>query len=1104
MLNLFVPRCFITPVVLLVFFFFFNPVYATNDKLNPEKPITVSGVITDEKGETMPGVNVFEKSTQNGVIADIDGEYRIAVDDHAILVFSFVGYEQKEVPVNGQRIINVQMAVRQNVLNEVVAIGYQTLRKSDVTGAIASVQAGDLNVTAPTVGQALVGKVAGVQVSQVSGAPYESTKIRVRGIGSINASSEPLYVIDGYPAGNDVYINPEDIASIDILKDAASAAIYGSRAAGGVVLITTKKGRKEKGTFEYDFQFGVNQLSKKVDLLDSRQFVSLLIDARNNTYRDLVLNAGKPWDDSMFSDDNSVRIANVGSASAVSIPPEYYNFSTQEMIAPTVNTDWQDELYRNAFVQRHNLSFSGGNNDVRYYISGGYQDQPGIIVTTGLTRLNLRANIDADVTPKIKVGGSFSLTSSKSHEVQEGRFNQGPILGALIYMPIFPAYNEDGTLAKNAAASLSSTYGYQSIENPVALASETKISTKGQRSSYNVNAAYQFIPELSFKVNLGMLTYSEKYEFYTPTSLSSGANPPGSPQAIAAAYATARNTLLEDQLAEFTLNFQKQFGKHRVNALAGYTAQETTNDVVSVTAKGFQNDEVKEITAKGADPSNFQLNSETGKSKYTLLSYLARIIYSYHDKYSLSGSFRRDGSSRFGPRTKYGNFPSVSAGWNISDEPFYHDWLGKQSTLKLRASWGLSGNNNIGNYNYDQTIGSTNGAVFGNGTITSAVAPGNIKDLSIGWESTSQFNLGLDLTTFGNRLSMIINGYLSHSTDLLFNQPISAISGGSTVLTNLSDSKVRNKGFDIQVDGRIFQERNFNLNLSGNFSLNRNEVKDLGGASTIITNGAERSYLTHITTTGYPIGMFYGFKIAGMVREADMANIAADDQYYDKSTRSFPAGYQLQGPPRSLSSSNTLKPGDLYFEDVNGDGVVNDDDKRVIGNPYPKFTYAFSLSGNYKNIDFSASFNGSYGNDVLDGQDYYLFNMEASGNQYAEVTKRYRSEAEPGNGRIYRASRGGTQSNSTRLSTFYIQDGSYFRCTNITVGYTLPRTTALEAAGINNIRIFAGIDNAFTITDYKGYNPEVDYNDGANLTPGVDYGKYPLVRAYNLGAKITF
>lgn len=1081
-----------------------NTLYEEKNSNVSKMNIPVTGMVTDENGQGMPGVIIVDKRTQKNVVTDVNGKYTIDVDENVLLDFSFIGYKKKEIPVDGQKVLNVQMSVMENELNEVVAIGYQTLRKSDITGAISSVKSGDLNLSTPTVGQALVGKVAGVQVSQVSGAPYETTKIRVRGIGSVNASSNPLYVIDGYPAGNDIFINPEDIETIDILKDAASAAIYGSRAAGGVVLITTKKGKTGKGKIEYDYQIGLNQLSKKVNLLNSSQFVGLLIDARNNSYRDLVLNAGKPWTDAMFSDVNSVRIKNVGNASAVSIPAEYYNFGSQQMIAPTTNTDWQDQLYQNALVQRHNLSFSGGNKQVRYYISGGYQDQPGIIVTTGLNRINLRANIDAEVTSKIKVGGSFALTSSKSNEVQEGRFNQGPILGALIYMPIFPAYNQDGSFAKNAAAALSSTYGYQSIENPVAMASETKISTIGNRSSYNVNAVYQFIPDLSFKVNLGMMTYSEKYQFYLPTSLSNGANAPGSPQSIAAARATAQSLLQQDQLAEFTLNYQKVIGKHNLNAFAGYTAQGTSSDVISVTSSGFGNDNIQEITAKGADPANFQMNSGTGKSYYTLLSYLTRAIYNYDNKYYLSASYRKDGSSRFGPLTKYGDFPSVSTGWNVSNESFYHNWLGKQSTLKVRASWGLSGNNNIGNYNYDQTINSVNGAVFGNNTIVSAVAPGNIKDVSIGWESTSQYNAGLDITLFNNRVSVIANAYMSQSYNLLFNQPVSAISGGSSILTNLRNSKIQNKGFDLQLDGKIIQGKNFNLNLSGNVSVNRNKVLDLGGASTIYSSGAERSYITHITSTGYPIGMFYGFKVMGVVRESDMANIAIDDQNFNKTTQSFPGGYILKGPPRSSASSNSLKPGDLYFADVNGDGLVNDLDKGVIGNPYPDFLYALTLNGNYKNLDFSTSFNGSKGNDVLDGQDYYLYNMEASGNQYVDVINRYQSETSPGNGQVYRASRGGTQSNSTRLSAFYIQDSSYFRCTNITIGYSIPKIKIYTREAISNIRVYAGIDNAFTLTKYKGYNPEVDYNNGSNMTPGVDYGKYPLVRAYNLGVKVTF
>ncbi len=546
------------------------------------------------------------------------------------------------------------------MLDEGVLIGYQSLRKSQLTGAVANLQSKDLNLTNPTVGQALVGKIAGVQVSQVSGAPYESTKIRVRGVGSINASSSPLYVIDGYPAGNDVYINPNDIKSIDILKDAASAAIYGSRASGGVILITTKRGREGKSTVEFDIQTGIQQLEKKVDLLNSTQFVDLLIEARNTAYKNYVLAKGLAWDNSMYSDENAVRVKRVGNAGSVSIPTEYYDFTKQTMIAPTVNTDWQDELYKTSTFQRYTLSFSGGTTKARYFVSGAYQNQPGILPTTGQERMNLIANIDANMSERLKVGVNVSLTDNDNKETREGRFHQGPILGALIYMPIFKPYNEDGTVRKFEASSLSPSFAYQTLENPIALLSETKVRRKGLRSRYNANATYSILPELNFNANVGMQTYSEKYDFYQPTSLSSGTNAPYSDQAKAAAFATSQNLQQKDMLGEFTMNYIKQFDRHNMNILAGYTVQNTTNDVTSVTANGFINDAIPNITGKGADPTNFSLNNGTGKDVNRLLSYLARVNYNYNDRYYVTASFRRDGSSRFGPLNRWGNFPSVA------------------------------------------------------------------------------------------------------------------------------------------------------------------------------------------------------------------------------------------------------------------------------------------------------------------------------------------------------------------------------------------------------------------------------------------------------------
>jgi TonB-linked SusC/RagA family outer membrane protein len=1058
------------------------PVLATNKLPRFESfsraVITVTGVVTDSQGQALPGVNVYEKLTKKGTVTNANGRYSITVEDNATLMFSYIGFSTKEVPVNNKTVLNITLASESNDLDDVVVIGYQKIRKSDVTGAISSVKAAELNLTSPTLGQSLVGKVAGVQVSQTSGAPYSSTKIRVRGIGSINASSDPLYVIDGYPSGNNVSINPEDIESIDILKDAASAAIYGSRASGGVVMITTKRGVEGKGKFQYDAQGGISQLAKKVKLLDANEFIQLQIDGRNNAYRDLVVNSGKPWTDAMFADNNATRIANVGNGSSVVIPEDIYDFNTQQALPAKYNTDWQDELYRDAAFQRHTLSFSNGNKDVKYYLSGGYQNNNGIVTNTNQKVINFRGNIDGKVTDRLSVGANLSFTQNNNKEVQEGRYNLSPMMSALIYLPYLPARDAAGNPIQFGMGALSSVYGVQNPENPLATVEQMKIDRRGDRSTYNVNATYKILEGLDFKVNAGMQTYNEKYDYYKPTSLSSGNNAPYSAQAIADANAIAQTLSQIDQLGELTLNYNKTFGKHSLSVLAGYSAQQLKSDLIRVQARGFQNDNIGEISDKGADPSFFSLQ-DAAKSTNTLLSYFGRLSYNFGGKYFLTGSLRRDGSSRFGPLNKWGNFPSLAAGWNLSDESFYRDVLGEKTTVKIRGSWGLSGNNNIGNYNAIQVMNSPGGVVFGN-AISTAIWSGGIKDERLGWESTSQFNFGTDIGLFNNRLSVIANYYLSHSYDLLFNQTISAVSGVSSILTNLKDSKIRNAGFDFQLDGRVIDNANFNLGLSGNISINRNKVLDMGGASTILTNGAERSYRTHITQEGYPVGMFYGFKALGLVTEQNINSVAP-----------------------SSASTNPLRVGDLYFEDVDGNGIVNDADKRVIGSPHPDFTYGFGLNASFKSIDLRASFNGSQGNKVLDGQDYYLFNMEGSGNQYAEVAERYRSPAQPGSGDVYRASRAGTQSNSTRLSTFYIQDGSYLRCTNITLGYNFPKTVT-STLKVSNIRVFASIDNAFTITEYKGYNPEVDYNGGSNLTPGVDYGNYPLARNYNLGVKLTF
>lgn len=1117
----------------------FSMVLMCNLHLLAQQTGTISGLVTNKSNSPIEGVSVTIKNGTTGTSTDAAGHFRINAVGNAVLLFSSTGFSTQEVFINHRNTINITLNDSTRVLDEVVAIGYSQLRKSDITGAISSVKAKELNLSSPTVSQALVGKVAGVQVSQVSGAPYSGAKIRVRGIGSVNASSEPLYVIDGYPlggnttqgqgnggnttngynpntSGNDIFINPEDIESIEILKDAASAAIYGSRASGGVVIITTKRGKQGKGKLEYDYQISSQQLAKKVKLLNSTDFAQLFIDGRNANYKDILVSKGITWNDAFYSDDNATRIVKAGQTAtgcSVCILKDLYDFASQKLITPKYNTDWQDELYDNALVQRHNVSFTGGTNNTRYFISGGYLDQPGILKATYQKRINLRVNVDADINPKLKASANAFVTNTLNREVQEGRFHQGPILGALVYMPIFPAYNADGSLVtadKGAGAQTDGfAYAFQGIENPVALAERVKITRNGTRATFNTSMTYEVAKNLFAKVNAGGSNYSEKYEYYYPTNLSNGINPPGSSQSVLAANASTQNMTVQDLLGEFTLNYKKQINRNSFDLLAGYSAQKTNTDIVATGAKNFNNDFVQEITAGGSAAGDFYRLDGTGKSTVTLISYLSRLIYSFDRKYYLTGSYRRDASSRFGPQNRWGNFGSVSAGWTVSNESFYNDWLGKNSTLKVRGSWGLTGNNNIPNYRYQQNLTGVGGVVIGNNTYNS-IWPAGVTDPQIGWESTSQFNLGADVTLFRNRVSAIVNYYISKSFNLLYNQNISAItssagaSGATTILTNLHNSDIRNKGLDLQVDVRAIQEKNFSLNVSGNINFNRNKVVSLGGASEIQTNGAERSYITHVTREGAPVGSFYGLRVAGMVREKDMAAVNADYAAYKANGNKLPAGYKMQGFPISTYSSTPLNPGDLYFVDKNGDGIITDADKDIIGSPYPNYTFGFNVNMAYKMLDFNISFNGSQGNQVLDGQDYYIRNMEGSGNQYAVVNERYRNEANPGNGHEYRASRGGSQSNSTRLSDYYLQDGSFIRCTNMTFGVNLSSLQFAKKIGISALRWYASIDNAFTITKYLGYNPEVDFNNGSNLTPGVDYGKYPLMRSFNTGVNVQF
>jgi len=552
-----------------------------------------------------------------------------------------------------------------------------------------------------------------------------------------------------------------------------------------------------------------------------------------------------------------------------------------------------------------------------------------------------------------------------------------------------------------------------------------------------------------------------------------------------------------DRLGEFTLSYKKKIGRHHIDALAGYTLQKKTYDRLGVEATGFADDRIHEVTGHGSNASDISLYS-TRKAAWAMMSFLTRVNYSFDDRYTLTGSFRADGSSRFGIDSRWGYFPSVSAGWTLSNEPFLKDALKDVASIRLRASWGKSGNNDIGNYASIASI-STGSYAFGN-TPVSTTYEGSFADAALGWETTTQTNIGIDLGFLGGRLNVIGNYYNSISSDILYDYPISSISGATATKTNLGTAKIRNRGFDFQVDARVLTGK-VNWNVSANVSVNRNKVVSMGGLDDIIST-TERSVGSHITKEGKPIGSFYGYQAVGIMSKADYANALLDRDVYIKNGNKFPEGYQLKGPAVASYALDNLSYGNAIWKDANGDGVITTDDKTIIGDAYPDFTGGFSTSLSWNGLDFSASFAYSYGGEVINFQDYYLYNMEGSGNQYSIVADRYISDAQPGRNNVPIASRISTTNTSLKLSSYYVEDASFFRCANITLGYTLPKrwTSKLH---ITSCRVYVSGDNLFTITPYRGYNPEMSYKS-SNMMPGFDWGCYPLSRIYSVGLNLTF
>jgi TonB-linked SusC/RagA family outer membrane protein len=1043
------------------------------------KQSSVTGKVTDEKGEPLPGVTVLVKESREVTSTGADGIYHIRAEAGQTLVFSYLGFKKTEKMAGSSTVIDVILAPEASLLNDVVVVGYGTQHRKDVTTAISSLKSADINnFPATGLDKAMTGKMAGVQVMQPSGSPGAGITIAIRGKSTITAGSSPLYVIDGLPLsdygdnnntnGIGLRVNPldainvNDIESVDVLKDASAAAIYGSRGANGVIIITTKRGKKDKPVVGYNGYYAVQQVSKKIPMLDAYQYAELIYDAHNNSYLDLLADKNIAGS---ISDDNATRLAKLGGdnsgGQAYLLPPEIFPYLNHE--PGLTNTNWQDEIFRNAPMQSHTLSVTGGSSNVRYYISGNYLDQQGVVIQSGFRRYGARLNLDASY-QKLKLGASINYTYERyQFQPSEGRFASDEFIVpiALTAAPFFPVYNADGSY--NYDQYKWRFAGSQTI-NPVALANLKTDITGDNKLLGNVFAQYDFTDELSNKVSFSANIDNSNRDAFRPSTLPtvSPSSPTSNP------LGTYWNSSFVNWMAENTLSYNKRLNDHTIRAIAAVSAQRETRSNAQVQGTGYANDLVKTLNGATAIKS-FGGSTE----QWALLSGLARVQYSFKDKYLVSAAIRADGSSRFGADSKYGYFPSASLGWNIDQEQF----MQRQrliSSLKLRGSYGITGNFQIGNYQYQSLLSSSN-YVFGASGATGLYSglyqstPGNDQ---LGWEKTSAINLGLDIGFFKERLHATIDVYNNNTSDLLLQVPVPQSSGYRTNLMNIG--KVNNRGLEISLlgDNQIGQ---FRLTNSANISFNRNKVLDLGGANSIITQANGVIYF--ITQVGKPIGNYY--------------TLVHDGIYKSEAELNDPAVPKVAG----------AKVGDFKFVDQNGDGVIDgSNDRAITGNYMPKFTYGFSSQLQYKMFDLSVALQGVYGNEIANINSRYINSLESFVNNTTDALDRFHSQDDPGNGWVARANRSQRGLNAT-ISTYSIKDGSYLRIRDLTLGISLPGKMASKA-GFSKARVYFTANNPFMFTSYNAYNPEISQATDP-LTPGIDYGSYPLSKSFVFGLNLS-
>jgi TonB-linked SusC/RagA family outer membrane protein len=1005
----------------------------------------VTGTVTDAGGEPVIGANVVEKGTTNGVITAPSGKFSMEVNDGAILQISYIGYISREVAVGNQSQLQITLVEDSRLLEEVVVVGYGVVKKSDLTGSVTDIKSSKL-LDQPTtsIDQKLVGRVAGMQIQQGSGAPGSAPIITIRGNGSLGAGNEPLYVVDGMPYSkvNDedvnplVFINPNDIESISVLRDASSTAIYGSRGSNGVIIITTKNAGKDITEINFSSYVGVSQAPQKgrPKMMNGYEFATFMRE----------------------------RIA-MGVRSKLNREPVESDYPVEYQNVESIGegTNWYDLILRDATMQNYYLDIQQSMGNSRFYLGLGYANQEGVIYNSGLERFSVNFKYNFNLNNKIIIDASMRPTFLAQDRIVSGVSRSDFLSIALWANPVMSPYDDDGNLIpyiySPASVYASVPWGFP---NPLFALQNVKENYGVLRNLGNVSAQFNFLPSLSFKSSFNTIYNHAELNKFTPSTVGGENSPPRA----SSATANRSRTSGFNWLWENTLNYHKSFGKHSLSGLLGYTAQKSYSRGLSLNVGPFANDLIETINAALGITSWAESISE-----WSLISYLGRVNYSFNNKYLLTATLRSDGSSRFGENNRFALFPSAAVAWRISDEGFLKA-VSTINQLKVRASYGKSGNNNIGNYSHLSTVNSTQ-YVFDNKTVSAATI--SLANPYLGWEESEQIDLGVDLGMFDNRLTFNADLYRKKSVNMLLSDYIPTITGFATQLVNKGN--VENKGIELEL-GVVPFLGDFTWDLGFNIAFNRNKVLSTNQNNDPILSGSVDGRASNISEVGQPIGMFYGFILDGVYSPEDIAN--PEVAKYPGSVAGYPK-----------------------YRDVDGNGIIQEImDYTSLGSPHPDFTYGFNTSVRYKNIDLALSLNGRQGGYIVNGLRQTIDNMQGLFNVQKEWVNRWKSPEDPGDG-IHAQ---GPQI-VHRLNSLWLEDASYVRITNLTLGYTLPNSIVQKTKVVKNVRVYASAQNLLTVTDYRGANPEGQAsNVNSTLSPGIDSNAYPVPRTFTLGINVKF